>query len=98
MPCCRSQANKAKGSGDAEDAHAGPNGVPAGQTEPLSEFDQALAAEGMVAYRNLLGPNQNISHIPGADVEAQVRQQLLGVSTPPGQHLGAAHMQAQANT
>jgi hypothetical protein len=24
-----------------------------------------------VAYKNLLGPNQNMSHVPGADVEAQ---------------------------
>lgn len=24
-----------------------------------------------MAYKNLLGPNQNMSHVPGADVEAQ---------------------------
>jgi hypothetical protein len=32
---------------------------------------QAAAEEGVVAYKNLLGPGQNMSHVPGADVEAQ---------------------------
>lgn len=35
------------------------------------EFVRAAAEEGLVAYKNLLGPGQNMSHIPGADVEAQ---------------------------
>lgn len=32
---------------------------------------RAAAEDGVVAYKNLLGPGQNMSHIPGADVEAQ---------------------------
>lgn len=34
-------------------------------------WTQAAAEEGIVAYKNLLGPGQNMSHVPGADVEAQ---------------------------
>eukprot|EP00878_Enallax_costatus_P025544 GHUV01027331.1.p2 GENE.GHUV01027331.1~~GHUV01027331.1.p2 ORF type:complete len:103 (+),score=28.76 GHUV01027331.1:109-417(+) len=32
---------------------------------------RAAAEDGVVAYKNLLGPGQNMSHIAGADVEAQ---------------------------
>lgn len=35
------------------------------------DWARAAAEEGVVAYKNLLGPRQNMSHIPGADVEAQ---------------------------
>lgn len=35
-----------------------------------ADLDPNLVEEGYVAYKNLLGPNQNISHISGADVEA----------------------------
>jgi hypothetical protein len=49
----------------ASDPHAAP---PAGM-DP--DFVRAAADEGIVAYKNLLGPGQNMSHIPGADVEAQ---------------------------
>lgn len=34
-------------------------------------MDPTLAEEGVTYYKNLLGPNQNISHIAGADIEAQ---------------------------
>ncbi len=34
-------------------------------------MDPALAEEGVTYYKNLLPAGQNISHIPGADVEAQ---------------------------
>lgn len=37
------------------------------------QWTQAAAEEGVVAYKNLLGPGQNMSHVPGADVEAQVK-------------------------
>lgn len=36
-----------------------------------NEFDEALGREGVVVYKNLLGPGQNASHVAGADVEAQ---------------------------
>lgn len=48
-----------------DQAHAAP---PPG-SDP--HWVQAAAEEGVVAYKNLLGPGQNMSHVPGADVEAQ---------------------------
>jgi hypothetical protein len=50
-------------------ASANPHALPPSNIDP--EWARAAAQEGMVAYKNLLGPNQNMSHIPGADVEAQ---------------------------
>lgn len=51
--------------GAPDQAHAAP---PPG-LDP--HWTQAAAEEGVVAYKNLLGPGQNMSHVPGADVEAQ---------------------------
>lgn len=51
--------------GAPDQAHAAP---PPG-LDP--HWAQAAAEEGVVAYKNLLGPGQNMSHVPGADVEAQ---------------------------
>lgn len=48
---------------------ANPHALPPSNMDP--EWARAAAEEGLVAYKNLLGPNQNMSHIPGADVEAQ---------------------------
>jgi hypothetical protein len=53
------QEAQIKGRGGAEAEHAA----------PVTEFDQALAAEGLVAYRNLMGANQNAAHVAGADAE-----------------------------
>jgi hypothetical protein len=50
-------------------AAANPHALPPSNIDP--EWARAAAEEGVVAYKNLLGPNQNMSHIPGADVEAQ---------------------------
>jgi hypothetical protein len=50
-------------------ASANPHALPPSNIDP--EWARAAAEEGIVAYKNLLGPNQNMSHIAGADVEAQ---------------------------
>ncbi|KAF6252624.1 hypothetical protein COO60DRAFT_1704191 [Scenedesmus sp. NREL 46B-D3] len=50
-------------------APANPHALPPSNIDP--EWARAAAEEGVVAYKNLLGPNQNMSHIAGADVEAQ---------------------------
>ena len=42
------------------------------------QWTQAAAEEGMVAYKNLLGPGHNMSHVPGADVEAQEINTVAG--------------------
>ncbi|KAF8065635.1 hypothetical protein HT031_003236 [Scenedesmus sp. PABB004] len=52
-------------SGLSSDPHAAP---PPG-VDP--DWARAAAEEGVVAYKNLLGPAQNMSHVPGADAEAQ---------------------------
>lgn len=54
-----------QGAAAPDQAHAAP---PPG-SDP--HWVQAAAEEGVVAYKNLLGPGQNMSHVPGADVEAQ---------------------------
>eukprot|EP00775_Hariotina_reticulata_P013806 gene13806-13927_t len=39
------------------------------EVDALRAQQEAAAEEGVVAYKNLLGPGQNMSHVPGADVE-----------------------------
>jgi hypothetical protein len=59
--------------GPHSSAAAAGAGAGAGHAGPPPGLDpawaEAAAEEGVVAYKNLLGPGQNMSHVPGADVE-----------------------------
>jgi hypothetical protein len=49
----------------------GPSTNQAHAAPPPGLDPQLLAEEGILAYKNLLGPGQNMSHVPGADTDAQ---------------------------
>lgn len=64
--CMRAQANQRR-----MEEQAGPLDVHEHAAAP--PVDPIYEQEGIVFYKNLLGPGQNMSHVAGADVEAQVR-------------------------